>query len=305
MKYIISGSNGALGSSIVKELESKNLKKDVDFIKGTRENFNIEDRDIIFKTVTEFKPDVIIHPAAYTQVDMCEGMEEYAMKVNGYGTKNIVDAAKEVGAKVIYTSSDYVFDGTKDMNEIYYANDKTNPLNVYGKSKLMGEEFAREYDKSFIVRTSWVYGLNGNNFVKTMLRLSETKDEISVVDDQVGSPTYTDDLAKLLLDMAKSDKYGTYNATNTGYISWAEFAEKIFSVFERDTKVNKISTEEYLKIINKKIAPRPKNSKLSTSELIENGFNPLPSYLDALTRYRNELEPKKNDNSKPKVLTLK
>ena len=135
MKYIISGSNGALGSSIVKELESRNFKKDEDFIKGTRENFNIEDREMIFKTVTDFKPDVIIHPAAYTQVDMCEKMEEYVMKVNGYGTKNIVDAAKEVGAKVIYISSDYVFDGTKPMDEIYHVNDKTNPLNVYGKSK--------------------------------------------------------------------------------------------------------------------------------------------------------------------------
>lgn len=305
MKYIISGSNGALGSSIVKELECRNLKKDVDFIKGTRENFNIEDRDMVFKTVTDFKPDAIIHPAAYTKVDMCEHMEEYATKVNGYGTKNIVDAANEVGAKVIYTSTDYVFDGTKPIDEIYHSDDQTNPLNVYGKSKLMGEEFAREYDKSFIVRTSWVYGLNGNNFVKTMLRLSETKDEISVVDDQIGSPTYTDDLAKLLLTMAETDKYGTYNATNTGYISWAEFAEKIFEVFERNTKVNKISTEEYLSMLNKRIAPRPHNSKLSTSELVENGFNPLPFYLDALTRYKNELEPKKNDNSKPKLLILK
>lgn len=305
MKYIISGSNGALGSSIVKELESRNFKKDEDFIKGTRENFNIEDREMIFKTVTDFKPDVIIHPAAYTQVDMCEKMEEYVMKVNGYGTKNIVDAAKEVGAKVIYISSDYVFDGTKPMDEIYHVNDKTNPLNVYGKSKLMGEEFVREYDKSFIVRTSWVFGSTGKNFVKTMLRLSETKDEINVVDDQIGSPTYTDDLAKLLLNMSETDKYGIYNATNTGYISWAEFAEEIFYVFKRNTKVNKISTEEYLKMSNKTIAPRPHNSKLSTSELIENGFKPLPFYLDALVRYRNELEPMEKDNSKPKLLTLK
>lgn len=301
MRYLVTGGNGALGSTLLKELE----KRGEEVLKGTRENINLEDRNLIFKTVTEFKPDVILHPAAYTQVDMCEQMEEYAMKVNGYGTKNMVDAAREVGAKILYTSSDYVFDGTKSLDDVYTVNDKTNPLNIYGKSKLLGEEFTREYDKSFIVRTSWVFGETGNNFVKTMLRLSETKDEISVVDDQIGSPTYTADLARLLIEMSKTDKFGTYNATNTGYISWAEFAEEIFSVFERDTKVNKISTEEYLGMLNKKIAPRPHNSKLSTSELIENGFNPLPFYLDALVRYRNELEPKKNDNSKPKLLTLK
>lgn len=301
MKYLVTGGNGALGFSLIKELE----KREEEVLKCTRENINLEDRNLIFKTITNFKPDVIIHSAEYTQVDMCENMEEYAMKVNGYGTKNMVDAAIEVGAKIFYISSDYVFDGTKSLNEVYYAYDKTNPLNVYGKSKLLGEEFTREYNKSFIVRTSCVFGIKGNNFVKYMLSLSKTKDEISVVDDQIGSPTYTVDLARLLIEMSKTDKFGTYNATNTGYISWAEFAEKIFEVFERNIKVNKISTEEYLSMLNKRIAPRPHNSKLSSSELIENGFNPLPFYLDALTRYRNDLEPKKNDNSKPKLLTLK
>lgn len=295
MKYLVTGANGALGSTLVKELEKRGEK----VLKGTRENINLEDRDLIFKTVTDFKPDVIIHPAAYTQVDMCEQMEEYAMKINGYGTKNMVDAAKEVGAKILYTSSDYVFDGSKSLNNVYKVDDKTNPLNVYGKSKLMGEEFTREYDKSFIVRTSWVFGLNGNNFVKTMLKLSETKDEVSVVDDQVGSPTYTVDLARLLIEMSKTDKYGTYNGTNSGYISWATFAEEIFKVFEKNTKVNKISTEEYLKMINKTIATRPHNSQLSNIELARNGFDLLPLYIDALERYKEELQPK------PKVLTLK
>jgi len=301
MKYIVTGSNGALGTDLVKELEKRNQ----DVLKGTRDNINIENRELVFKTITEYKPDVIIHPAAYTQVDMCENMEDYAMKINGYGTKNIVDAAKEVGAKVIYTSTDYVFDGTKPINEIYHVDDKTNPLSVYGKSKLLGEKITREYDKHFIVRTSWVYGKTGNNFVKTMLRLSETHDEVNVVDDQIGSPTYTVDLAKLLVDMSLTDKYGTYNATNKGYISWATFAEEIFGVFEKNTKVNRISTEEYLSKQTKTIAPRPLNSQLSTSELTENGFECLPFYLEALVRYKNELEPIKKENSNPKKLILK
>lgn len=295
MKYIVTGSFGALGTDIVKELEKRNQ----DVLKGTRDNLNIENRELVFRTITEYKPDVIIHPAAYTMVDMCENMEEYAMKINGYGTKNVVDAAKEVGAKVIYTSTDYVFDGTKPIDEIYHVDDKTNPLSVYGKSKLLGEEFTREYDKHFIVRTSWVYGKTGNNFVKTMLKLSETHDEVNVVDDQIGSPTYTADLAKLLVDMSKTEKYGTYNGTNTGYISWAVFAEEIFDAFGKKTKVNMISTEEYLKSINKAIAKRPLNSQLSTSELTENGFECLPFYLNSLIKYRDEVE------EKPKKLILK
>ena len=301
MKYIITGSNGALGTELVKELEKRNQ----DVLKGTRDNMDVTNRDLVFDTVTKFKPDVIIHPAAYTQVDMAENMQDYVMNTNGYGTKNIIDAAKEVNAKVIYVSTDYVFDGKKPDNQIYSVYDQTNPLSVYGKSKLLGENFAKEYDKSFIVRTTGVYGSVGNNFVKTMLRLSKTMDEVSVVDDQIMSPTYAVDLAKLLVDMSLTDKYGVYHATNKGYISWATFAEEIFGVFEKNTKVNRISTEEYLSKQTKTIAPRPMNSKLSFSELEDNGFNTLPFYLEALVRYKNELEPIKRENSNPKKLILK
>ena len=299
MKYIVTGSNGALGHDLVKELE----KREYDVLKGTRENMNVTNRELVLDTVTKYHPDVIIHPAAYTQVDMAENMEEFIMNTNGYGTKNIIDAAKKVGSKVIYVSTDYVFDGTKDG--VYEVDDQTNPLSVYAKSKLLGEEFTKEYDKSFIVRTTGVFGSFGNNFVKTMLRLSETHDEVSVVDDQIMSPTYTVDLAKLLVDMSLTEKYGTYHATNEGYISWATFTEEIFGVFEKDTKVNKITTEEYLSKQTKTIAPRPMNSRLSKSSLKENGFDPLPFYLDALVRYKNELEPKKKEVSNPKSLILK
>ena len=299
MKYIVTGSNGALGHDLVKELE----KREYDVLKGTRENMDVTNRELVLDTVTKYHPDVIIHPAAYTQVDMAENMEEFIMNTNGYGTKNIIDAAKKVGSKVIYVSTDYVFDGTKDG--VYEVDDQTNPLSVYAKSKLLGEEFTKEYDKSFIVRTTGVFGTFGNNFVKTMLRLSETHDEVSVVDDQIMSPTYTVDLAKLLVDMSLTEKYGTYHATNEGYISWATFTEEIFGVFEKNTKVNKITTEEYLSKQTKTIAPRPMNSRLSKSSLKENGFDPLPFYLDALVRYKNELEPKKKEVSNPKSLILK
>ena len=299
MKFIVTGSNGALGYDLVKELENR----DYDVLKGTRENMDVTNRELVFDTVTKYHPDVIIHPAAYTQVDMAETMEEFVMNTNGYGTKNVIDAAKKVGAKVIYVSTDYVFDGTKDG--VYEVDDQTNPLGIYAKSKLLGEEFTKEYDKSFIVRTTGVFGSFGNNFVKTMLRLSDTHDEVSVVDDQIMSPTYTVDLAKLLVDMSLTDKYGTYHATNKGYISWATFAEEIFGVFEKDTKVNKITTEEYLSKQTKTIAPRPMNSRLSSKSLKQNGFNPLPFYLDALVRYKNELEPKKKEVYNPKTLILK
>lgn len=297
MKYVVTGSNGALGTDLVKELK----KREFEVLKGTRDNLNITDRDLVFKTITDYKPDVIIHPAAYTQVDMCESMEEYAMNVNGYGTKNIVDAANEVGAKIIYTSSDYVFDGTKKDGKSYLPNDETNPLSVYGKSKLLGEEFTKENDKHFIVRTSWVYGSIGKNFVRTMLSLSEKLDVINVVDDQIGSPTYTVDLAKILVDMSLTEKYGTYHATNLGYISWAKFAEEIFRIFEKNTKVNKITTDEYLNMQdpNKSIAPRPMNSRLSKECLRDNGFELPPHYLDALRRYKEEISPK------PKTYKLK
>lgn len=299
MKYIVTGSNGALGHDLVKELE----KREYDVLKGTRENMDVTNRELVLDTVTKYHPDVIIHPAAYTQVDMAENMEKFVMNTNGYGTKNVIDAAKKVGAKVIYVSTDYVFDGTKDG--VYEVDDQTNPLSVYAKSKLLGENYTKEYDKSFIVRTTGVFGIFGNNFVKTMLRLSDTHDEVSVVNDQIMSPTYAVDLAKLLVDMSLTDKYGTYHATNTGYISWAEFAEEIFGVFEKDTKVNKITTEEYLSKQTKTIAPRPMNSRLSSESLKQNGFEPLPFYLDALVRYKNELEPKKKEVTNPKSLILK
>ena len=198
----------------------------------------------------------------------------------------MVLAAKETDAKIIYISTDYVFDGEK--NGVYEVEDKTNPQSIYGKTKLEGEQLVRAYQKHFIVRISWVFGINGNNFVKTMLKLAETHKELTVVSDQIGSPTYTYDLAKLLFAMSETSKYGTYQATNEGLYSWADFARLILK--DTDTKVTDVTTEEYQKIINKKQAPRPKNSALSKEKLLTTGFNKLPSVEDALSRYLSELK---------------
>lgn len=249
---------------------------------------DITNREEVMKVVKEYKPDVIFHCAAWTAVDKAETEEELVRKVNVDGTKNLTDASIEVGAKMIYMSTDYVFDGTKDG--VYKEDDEVNPKSVYGKTKYEGEEVVRTNPKHFITRISWVFGINGNNFIKTMLKLSDNHDELNVVDDQVGSPTYTVDLAKLLVEMAQTDKYGTYHVNNDGYCSWAEFAKYIMESNNKKTKINPVSTEEYLEITKTNQAYRPRNSKLDKSKLTENGFEMLPSWQDATDRYCKELK---------------
>ena len=284
MKFLITGYNGQLGYDIVRELKKRNLN---DYLAVDLPQMDITDRDMVMKVIGEYHPDVIFHCAAWTAVDKAEDMEEECYNVNVNGTKNIVDASLKVDAKVLYMSTDYVFDGNKEG--LYTEDDKVNPKSVYGRTKYLGEEEVRRNPKHFITRISWVFGINGGNFVKTMLRLSENHDKLTVVSDQVGSPTYTADLAKLLVDMSLTDKYGTYHSTNEDYCSWAEFAEYIFKSNNIRTKVIPVTTEEYLNISGTKQAYRPRNSKLSKEKLKNNGFDLLPSWQTAVDRYCDEL----------------
>lgn len=305
MKYFITGYKGQLGYDLVRELakrgelditvsdlgdlEEKN-KASLDLLKKTAIKYvslDITDKEKVMDVIEEENPDVIIHCAAWTAVDKAEDMEEVVRKVNVLGTKNITDASIKLDSKIIYMSTDYVFDGTKDG--YYTETDQVNPKSVYGMTKFEGEEEVRRNKKHFITRISWVFGINGNNFIKTMLNLSEKLDKVNVVDDQIGSPTYTVDLSKILIDMAHSEKYGTYHVNNDGYCSWAEFAKYIFESNGKTTVVNPVTTEEYLEITKIKQAYRPRNSKLSKDKLKENGFEMLPSWQDATDRYCKEL----------------
>lgn len=284
MKCLITGYKGQLGYDIVRELKKRGYN---DIVALDKEKMDITNSVEVMCIILNEKPDVIFHCAAWTAVDKAEECEETVYNVNVVGTKNIVEAAEKIDAKMFYISTDYVFDGTKEG--VYETDDIANPLSVYGKTKYMGEEEVRKYNKHFIVRISWVFGINGANFIRTMLHLAETKKELNVVSDQIGSPTYTVDLAKLLVDMSLTEKYGTYHANNDGFCSWAEFADYIFQSNDKDVKVNYVSTEEYLKITGVKQAYRPRNSKLSKSKLVENGFEILPSWQDAVDRYSIEL----------------
>ena len=229
----------------------------------------------------EFHPDVIIHGAAYTAVDKAEEEKEYVELVNAVGTSRLVDAAKMVNAKIIYVSTDYVFDGTKKAPYKFY--DDVNPLNWYGKTKRLGEEAVLDYEKGMVVRTQWVFGINGKNFVKTMLKLARTKDEINVVADQYGAPTYTVDLAEKLVMLSKLNENGIYHASNSGDMSWAGFAKMIFAMNDIKTKVNPIPTSEY-----KTTAVRPLDTRLDKSRLA-NDVGDMPSSMDAFARYMDEL----------------
>ena len=288
MRYLVTGVKGQLGYDIVKELQRRN---EAEILALDVSEMDITNREQVFDVVTEYKPDVIFHCAAWTAVDKAEDEKELCEKVNVVGTKNMTDASLEVGAKIIYMSTDYVFDGKKEG--IYEPDDQVNPQSVYGDTKYRGEEEVRRNPKHFITRISWVFGINGKNFIRTMLNLSEKLDSLNVVDDQIGSPTYTVDLAKLLVDMAQSENYGTYHATNEGYCSWAEFAEYIFQTNEKTTKVNHVTTEEYLELTGTKQAYRPRNSKMSKEKLLENGFEKLPTWQDAVNRYSEELKTEK------------
>lgn len=289
MKYLITGYKGQLGYDVKRELLKRGVKEE-DILAIDKEEMDITNREEVNRAVKEFAPDVIFHCAAWTAVDKAEDMSDACYNVNVVGTKNIVDASIEVGATTIYMSTDYVFDGTKEG--LYTEEDKVNPKSVYGKTKFLGEEEVRRNPKHFITRISWVFGINGHNFIRTMLKLAENHSELNVVDDQFGSPTYTVDLAKTLIDMSNSDKYGTYNVTNSEYCSWAEFAEYIFESNKKCVKVNKVTTEEYLEITGTKQAYRPRNSRLDKSKLEEN-FELLPSWKDAVNRYNIELEEEK------------
>lgn len=286
MKYLITGANGQLGYEIAKELQSRGI---TDILATDAKEMDITNETQVENVIKGYKPDVIFHCAAWTAVDKAEEEQEKCFSVNVSGTENLAKVAKEIDAKMFYISTDYVFDGTKDG--LYGVSDKVNPKSVYGLTKYQGEEKVRNNDKYFIVRISWVFGINGNNFIKTMLKLSETKNELNVVSDQFGSPTYTVDLAKLLVDMSNTEKYGTYHANNEGFCSWAQFAEYIFKVNGINMKVNHVTSEEY-----PQKAYRPRNSRLSKESLTENGFDLLPTWESAVERYSDEL-------AKQKVLT--
>lgn len=303
MKVFVTGVGGQLGHDLINELTSRNIEcigSDLaESYSGIMDgsaavsapyvSLDITDREAVMKTVADIKPDVVMHCAAWTAVDAAEDddKKDIVFKVNATGTENIADACKMNDSVMLYLSTDYVFDGQGekpwDPDCADYA-----PLSVYGLSKLRGEEAVRErLKKYFIVRIAWVFGLNGKNFIRTMLKLSETRDELNVVCDQIGTPTYTYDLARLLVDMILTDKFGTYHATNEGgYISWADFAEAIMKEAGRSTKINRVTTEEYG--VSK--AARPFNSRLDKSKLTANGFTPLPDWRDALKRYLKEME---------------
>ena len=277
---LVTGAKGQLGTDVVKELARRGVPhKGVDI-----ENFDITNKESVFKAFQEYQPDAVIHCAAYTAVDKAEDEPELCRLINEEGTKNIAMACKSsdgpvpIDAKLIYISTDYVFEGISEC--FYKPDDPTNPISIYGKTKLAGEKAILTLEKSFIVRISWVFGATGNNFVKTMLRLGQDRKEINVVCDQVGSPTYTADLAPLLCEMAQSEKYGIYHATNEGTCSWAEFAEEIFRQSGLDVKVNHIPARDY-----PTKAARPFNSRLDKSCLDEAGFGRLPEWKDALKRY--------------------
>lgn len=275
MKVLVTGANGQLGYDVVKELQKQNIE----CYGATRQDFDIVDFEATKKFITNYMPDAVIHCAAYTAVDKAEDEQGLCYLVNASATENIAEICKKINAKMLYISTDYVFDGTKD--DFYEVDDKPNPINVYGKTKLLGEQAVqRILDKYFIVRISWVVGEHGNNFIKTMLRLGKERKKINVVDDQYGSPTYTADLALLLIEMIQTEKYGIYHATNEGVCTWAEFAEEIFTIVGMDVKVNHITTAEY-----PTRAKRPMNSRLSKKSLSINGFRVLTNWKSAVKKY--------------------
>lgn len=272
MKVLVTGANGQLGYDVVKELQKQNIE----CYGATRKDFDLIDFEVTEKFIVNYMPDVVIHCAAYTAVDKAEDEQGLCYLVNASATENIAEICKKINAKMLYISTDYVFDGTKEG--AYEVDDIPNPINVYGKTKLLGEQAVqRILDKYFIVRISWVFGEHGNNFVKTMLKLGKERKELNVVADQYGSPTYTVDLAALLVEMIKTDKYGIYHATNEGVCTWAEFAEEIFKIAKLDVKVNHITTAEY-----PTKAKRPLNSRLSKNSLKINSLKQLNNWQNVV-----------------------
>lgn len=295
MKVFVTGVGGQLGYDIINELNKRGYEAiGTDILEKVSnvQNYvqlDITDKKAVEKVITEVNPDVVIHCAAWTAVDAAEDEEnkEKVYAINTQGTRNIAEACKNIDCKIIYISTDYVFNGQGEKPWEPDCKDYA-PLNVYGKSKLQGElAVADTLEKYFIVRIAWVFGKNGNNFIKTMLRVGKNHPKVTVVNDQIGTPTYTYDLARLLVDMAETDKYGYYHATNEGgYISWYDFTSEIYKQAGLSTEVVPVTTAEY----GLSKAARPFNSRLDKSKLIENGFKPLPIWQDALARYLKELE---------------
>ena len=300
MKLFVTGVGGQLGHDVCKEASARgydvigsDIRTDADVSGIQYIPMDITDQEAVTRVVDEQCPEAIVHCAAWTAVDAAEAPEnrEKVHAINVEGTRNLAEAAKRTDAKMVYISTDYVFDGQGDRP--WKPDDKTfAPLNVYGQSKLDGEmAVSRILDKYFIVRIAWVFGMHGQNFVKTMLRAGRNREFVTVVDDQIGTPTYTVDLARLLVDMTETEKYGFYHATNSEvdgqFISWADFTEWIYEVAGYTTEVRRVSTAEY----GMSVAARPFNSRLDKSKLIEAGFSPLPDWKDAVRRYLDEYKP--------------
>lgn len=282
MKILVTGYKGQLGYDVVNEATSRGIEAigvDID-------EMDITNQEQVNTVIKSGNYDAVVHCAAWTAVDKAEEPELFdtVKKVNATGTKYIADVCEELDIPMMYFSTDYVFDGegTTPWNEY----DERHPLNVYGLTKAQGEEFVEKLKKHFIIRIAWVFGKNGNNFIKTMLRLGKERGAVSVVNDQVGNPTYTYDLAKLVVDMIQTDKYGKYHATNSGdFISWYDFACEIFKQAGMDVKVTPVDSNQF-----PAKAKRPKNSRMNQTELDKNGFNRLPAWQDALERYLKEIE---------------
>ncbi len=303
MKIFVTGVAGQLGHDVMNELEKRGYEgvgSDVAaeytgiqdgsaVTKMAYVSLDITDKAAVEKTLEEIQPDVVVHCAAWTAVDMAEDDDKVAKvrAVNAGGTENIALVCKKLDCKMVYISTDYVFDGQGETPWDPDCKDY-KPMNVYGQTKLEGElAVSGNLDKYFIVRIAWVFGVNGKNFIKTMLNVGKTHDTVRVVKDQIGTPTYTYDLARLLIDMVETDKYGYYHATNEGgYISWYDFTCEIYRQAGYDTKVIPVTTEEY----GMSKAARPFNSRLDKSKLVKNGFTPLPTWQDALSRYLKEIQ---------------
>ncbi|WP_415952701.1 dTDP-4-dehydrorhamnose reductase [Methanobrevibacter woesei] len=278
MKVLITGSNGMLGHDLIDVLDGKH-----ELIKTTSKSLDITDEDKVKDYIVNENPDIVINSAAYTDVDGCETNEEIAYKVNGEGVKNLALACKVVDCPLLHISTDYVFNG--ENNKPWMEDDEVGPISIYGKSKLQGEEAIESIlDKFFIIRTSWLYGINGGNFPKTMLELAKTHDTLTVVTDEIGTPTYTLDLAQAISELIETEYYGIYHITNSDYCSWFDFAKYIFEVKNINVNVVPVTAEEFARP-----ASRPHYSVLNNSNWVNNGFKPLRSYKEAIKDYLKHL----------------
>ena len=280
MKVLVTGVKGQLGYDVVKHCKENSIE-----VQGIdKDEADITNEAQIKQYIKDYDPDIVIHCAAYTAVDKAETDKDLCYKINVLGTRYIAEACRDIDAVMMYFSTDYVFQG--DGESFYKEDDPVHPSSEYGLTKWQGEEEVRKVlSKYFILRISWVYGINGHNFVKTMLKLAETHKELNVVNDQIGSPTYTDDVAKLIIDMFQTDKYGTYHVTNEDICSWYEFACKIFELSNISITVHPVTSDKY-----PSAAKRPLNSRLDKTKLETAGFHRLPTWEDALERYLKELE---------------